>query len=63
MQNTPIFEENGPDNFKGIDIMRTVRSFDPCLPCGVHMYLGDGKEIEVRHSPTFGTLLQAKKQD
>jgi len=36
--NTPIFEENGPDNFKGIDIMRAVRSFDPCLPCGVHMY-------------------------
>ena len=22
--------------------MRTVRSFDPCLPCGVHMYLGPG---------------------
>ena len=32
MQNTPIFEENGPENFKGIDIMRAVRSFDPCLP-------------------------------
>jgi len=31
-----------------------VRSFDPCLPCGVHMYLGDGKTLEVRHSPTFG---------
>ena len=29
-------------NFKGIDIMRTVRSFDPCLPCGVHMYDGGG---------------------
>ena len=43
VQNTPIFEENGPDKFKGIDIMRTVRSFDPCLPCGVHMYLGNGK--------------------
>jgi hydrogenase large subunit len=54
VQNTPIFEENGPDNFKGIDIMRTVRSFDPCLPCGVHMYLGDGKEIRVRHAPMFG---------
>ncbi len=40
--NTPIFEENDLDNFKGIDIMRAVRSFDPCLPCGVHMYLGDG---------------------
>ncbi len=54
VQGTPIFEENGPDNFKGIDIMRAVRSFDPCLPCGVHMYLGDGKTLEVRHSPTFG---------
>jgi len=54
VQNTPIFEENGPDNFKGIDIMRTVRSFDPCLPCGVHMYLGDGKVLETVHSPMFG---------
>jgi hydrogenase large subunit len=56
VQNTPIFEENGPDNFKGIDIMRTVRSFDPCLPCGVHMYVGDGKTIETRHSPMFGAM-------
>jgi len=54
VQNTPLFEENGPDTFKGIDIMRTVRSFDPCLPCGVHVYLGDGKEIQVRHTPAFG---------
>ena len=46
VQGMPIFEENGPDNFKGIDIMRTVRSFDPCLPCGVHMYLGNGKVLE-----------------
>jgi hydrogenase large subunit len=53
VQNTPIFEENGPENFKGIDIMRAVRSFDPCLPCGVHMYVGDGKMIEVKHSPMF----------
>ena len=43
VQGTPIFEENGPGQFKGIDIMRAVRSFDPCLPCGVHMYLGNGK--------------------
>src|SRR5688572_10722513 len=57
VQNTPIFEENGPDTFKGIDIMRTVRSFDPCMPCGVHMYLGDGREITVRHTPTFGAEL------
>ncbi len=51
VQDTPIFEENGPENFKGIDIMRAVRSFDPCLPCGVHMYLGDGKTLETVHSP------------
>ena len=51
---TPIFEENGPDNFKGIDIMRAVRSFDPCLPCGVHMYLGPGKTLQKLHSPTMG---------
>jgi hydrogenase large subunit len=54
VQNTPIFEENGPDRFKGIDIMRAVRSFDPCLPCGVHMYLGNGKVLETKHSPMFG---------
>jgi hydrogenase large subunit len=54
VQNTPIFEENGPENFKGVDIMRAVRSFDPCLPCGVHMYVGPGKVVEQFHSPTFG---------
>jgi hydrogenase large subunit len=51
VQNTPIFEENPPANFKGIDIMRAVRSFDPCLPCGVHMYLGQGKELQRLHTP------------
>jgi hydrogenase large subunit len=50
----PIFEENGPDQFRGIDIMRAVRSFDPCLPCGVHMYLGKGKTLRQVHSPMFG---------
>ena len=52
VQNTPIFEENGPENFKGVDIMRAVRSFDPCLPCGVHMYTGGGKVRKVQHTPT-----------
>ena len=54
IQDTPIFEENGPDDFKGIDIMRAVRSFDPCLPCGVHMYMGPGKEKIIKHAPMFG---------
>jgi len=55
VQNTPIFEENTQENFKGIDIMRAVRSFDPCLPCGVHMYTGKGKVVERLHTPhAFG---------
>ncbi|CAN5645709.1 nickel-dependent hydrogenase large subunit [soil metagenome] len=56
--NTAIFEENKPENFKGIDIMRTVRSFDPCLPCGVHMYVGNGKVVRQEHSPTMLPLAQ-----
>ncbi len=54
VMNSPLFEESAPDKFKGIDIMRTVRSFDPCLPCGVHLYLGNGRVVERRHAPMFG---------
>jgi hydrogenase large subunit len=54
VQDMPIFEENGPDDFKGVDIMRAVRSFDPCLPCGVHMYLGRGRTLKKVHAPMFG---------
>ena len=54
IQNTPIFEENPRDKFKGIDIMRAVRSFDPCMPCGVHMYLGAGRKRTVQYVPALG---------
>ena len=54
IEGTPIFEENDPDGFKGIDVMRVVRSFDPCLPCGVHLYLGGGRRRQLQHWPTFG---------
>jgi hydrogenase large subunit len=53
VEGTPIFEENGVDGFKGIDVMRVVRSFDPCMPCGVHMYLGGGRRRQVQHWPGF----------
>jgi hydrogenase large subunit len=52
VQNTPIFEENPPETFKGIDVMRAVRSFDPCLPCGVHMFTGRGRVVEHLHTPS-----------
>ncbi|MBV8995808.1 MAG: nickel-dependent hydrogenase large subunit [Pseudonocardiales bacterium] len=54
VQDMPIFEENSPENFRGVDIMRAVRSFDPCLPCGVHMHLGGGRVLKKLHSPMFG---------
>jgi hydrogenase large subunit len=37
--NTPLLEEfDQPENFKGVDILRTIRSFDPCMPCTTHIY-------------------------
>ena len=40
--NTPILEEfDKPENYKGIDLLRTLRSFDPCMPCTTHIYAGD----------------------
>ena len=40
--------------------MRAVRSFDPCLPCGVHMYLGDGKVLKKLHTPTHAQPVTAE---
>ena len=51
VEGTPIFEENGEDAFQGIDVMRVVRSFDPCLPCGVHLYTGGGRRRHIEHLP------------
>ena len=37
--NTPLLEETGdPQKFTGIDVLRTVRSFDPCMPCTTHIH-------------------------
>ena len=32
--------------------------FDPCLPCGVHMYLGKGNLLKKMHSPTMVDSLE-----
>jgi hydrogenase large subunit len=38
---TPILEQfDTPEDFKAIDILRTIRSFDPCMPCTTHVYAG-----------------------
>ena len=43
--NTPLLEEtDDPEEFRGIDILRTIRSFDPCMPCTTHIHT-DGRVI------------------
>ncbi|CAA9275560.1 MAG: [Ni/Fe] hydrogenase, large subunit MSMEG_2719 [uncultured Acidimicrobiales bacterium] len=39
---TPILESVHDDQVKGIDILRSIRSFDPCMPCTTHMDTGRG---------------------
>ena len=44
--NTPILEETATEeDFVGIDILRAIRSFDPCLPCAVHLTAGKTKSV------------------
>ena len=41
--NTPLLEEtDDPKQFKGIDILRAIRSFDPCMPCTTHIHSDAG---------------------
>ncbi len=38
--NTPLLESfDDPDRFRGVDILRTIRSFDPCMPCTTHTHV------------------------
>jgi hydrogenase large subunit len=40
--NTPVLETTGPGDFQGIDILRAIRSFDPCMPCTTHVHTDQG---------------------
>ncbi|MBA4168770.1 MAG: nickel-dependent hydrogenase large subunit [Chloroflexi bacterium] len=39
--NTPILE-TGNGGFQGIDVLRAIRSFDPCMPCTTHIHSDEG---------------------
>ena len=39
---TPILESVNDEDLKGIDVLRTIRSFDPCMPCTTHVDTGKG---------------------
>ena len=53
---TPILESVGDDDIKGIDILRSIRSFDPCMPCTTHMDTGRG--IITREVNSCGCTLE-----
>jgi len=53
--NTPILETfSGPDDYRGIDILRALRSFDPCMPCATHIYVEGTDRVIVREVNTCG---------
>ncbi len=51
---SPVTESNDPSNWVGVDAMRVVRSYDPCLACTVHMYSGGRLIKKQRFSPISG---------
>ncbi len=47
---TPILESVPDDQVKGIDVLRAIRSFDPCMPCTTHMDTGKGTIVRELNS-------------
>ncbi len=47
---TEITEEVPEDQWTGLDMVRAIRSFDPCIACSVHIFIGNRK-IERLVSP------------
>lgn len=51
--NTPILENyKDNDDYKGIDILRTIRSFDPCMPCTTHIHVDGSSHVVTREVNT-----------
>jgi hydrogenase large subunit len=53
---TPLLESVPDDQVKGIDVLRAIRSFDPCMPCTTHMDTGKG--VIVREVNSCGCTLE-----
>ena len=46
VMNTPMIEDlTNPESFTSIDMLRGIRSFDPCMPCTTHAHTGDGEVV------------------
>lgn len=54
VMNSPIIETNFKDatDFKGIDVLRVLRSFDPCMPCTTHTMIEGTDRVVTREVTT-----------
>jgi len=54
VMNTPIVETafNDEKDFQGIDILRALRSFDPCMPCTTHVMVEGSDKVVTREVTT-----------
>ncbi len=51
--NTPILEDfKSAEDYKGIDILRAIRSFDPCMPCTTHIIVDGSDQMITREVTT-----------
>jgi hydrogenase large subunit len=52
--NTTIVESRfkGAEDFQGIDILRALRSFDPCMPCTTHVMVEGSDRVVTREVTT-----------
>jgi hydrogenase large subunit len=52
--NTPIIESafSNEGDFQGIDILRALRSFDPCMPCTTHVMVEGSDKVVTREVTT-----------
>jgi hydrogenase large subunit len=54
LKNTPIIESrfSNANDFSGIDIQRTIQSFDPCMSCAAHILIDKTHEVLVKEIDT-----------
>ena len=51
--NTPILEKfKEAEDYQGIDILRAIRSFDPCMPCTTHIMVDESPHMVTREVTT-----------
>lgn len=55
VMNSPILEEyDKPEDYTGIDILRVIRSYDPCMPCTTHIMVDDHDLVVTREVNSCG---------